>query len=200
MYESAEYRLIREFLRPDLPVIELGSSIGAISSTIARKLNPGQHLICVEANPFIISALERNLERNASHISVEVVHAAVSYEDKTVAFGVAGNNLTSGICHESASEATTVPAITLEALVIKGGRKPYQLVADIEGGEVAVLMHDRETLRRCQLIVMELHDTGFNGRTYTPTDLRNLFEQQGFEVVASYGRVVACRRLNARES
>lgn len=47
IYESAEYRFVRDFISPMLPVIELGSSLGAIASVIARQLERAQSLIRV---------------------------------------------------------------------------------------------------------------------------------------------------------
>src|SRR6185437_3344965 len=49
-YESAEIRLINKFLNPDLPVIELGGSLGIISSFILNKLNSNTSLTVVEPN------------------------------------------------------------------------------------------------------------------------------------------------------
>lgn len=197
MYESAEYRFIKAFLLPNLPVIELGSSIGAISSVIAGQLDHGQRLVCVEANPFLIPQLRKNLDRNAPHLSAEIIHAAVCYEGETVRFGISANNLTSSIPGALGAETTTVPAVTLRALVEQGNRRPYQLVADIEGAEIAFLLHDAESLRSCQVMVLELHPTQANGSSYTPTDLEHLIESRGFRIAARYGAVVACERLDA---
>lgn len=196
MYESAEYRFIKAFLVPNLPVIELGSSIGAISSVIAGQLDHGQRLICVEANPFLIPQLRKNLARNASHLSAEIIHAAVCYEGESVRFGISANNLTSSIPGDPGAETTTVPAVMLKTLLAKG-RGPYQLVADIEGAEIAFLLHDAESLRSCQVMVLELHHTQSNGSSYTPTDLEHLIESRGFSIAARYGAVVACQRLDA---
>jgi FkbM family methyltransferase len=197
MYESAEHRFIKAFLLPNLPVIELGSSIGAISSAIAGQLAHGQRLICVEANPFLIPQLRKNLDRNASHLSAEIINAAVSYEGETVRFGISANNLTSSISGNPGAETTTVPAITLKALIANWDRGPYQLVADIEGAEIAFLMRDAESLRSCKVMVLELHHTQSNGSCYTPTDLQHLIEGLGFCISARYGAVVACQRLDA---
>jgi len=197
MYESAEHRFIKAFLLPNLPVIELGSSIGAISSAIAGQLDHGQRLICVEANPFLIPQLRKNLARNASHLSAEIIHAAVCYEGETVRFGISANNLTSSISGDPGAETTTVPAVTLRALLAQGDPGPYQLVADIEGAELAFLLHDAESLRSCQVMVLELHHTQSNGAAYTPTDLEHLIESLGFRIAARYGAVVACQRLDA---
>lgn len=197
MYESAEHRFIKAFLQPNLPVIELGSSIGAISSVIAGRLEQGQRLTCVEANPSLIPQLRKNLDRNASHLSAEIIHAAVCYEGKTVRFRISANNLTSSIPGDPGAETTTVPAITLKTLLAQGDWGPYQLVADIEGAELAFLLNDAESLRSCQGMVLELHHTQSNGSSYTPTDLQHLIEALGFRISARYGAVVACQRLDA---
>ncbi len=50
-YESAEGRLIERHLSDQYDVVELGASIGVISSHIAAKLGRGRKLIAVEPNP-----------------------------------------------------------------------------------------------------------------------------------------------------
>lgn len=59
LYESAEVRFVKEHLRPDLDVIEAGSSIGVVSSHVAKRLRPGRKLICVEADHRLLGTLKR---------------------------------------------------------------------------------------------------------------------------------------------
>lgn len=193
MYESAEYRFVKSFLRPNLPVIELGSSIGAISSAIARQLARGERLTCVEANPALIPTLKSNLLRNASHLQVEVIHAAVAYDTDVVRFGVSANNLTSSIPADPSESEVIVAGVTLSALLEKENQVPYQLVADIEGAEVDVLLRDVDALRGCRLMVMELHDTVRSGQAYSTGQLESLIVSAGFAIVARYGHVVVCQ-------
>src|SRR5689334_8344200 len=61
-YESAEIRFIHKYLRHDLPIIELGTSVGIVAC-ISRKKNSEQ-LVCVEANPELIAVIEKNFELN----------------------------------------------------------------------------------------------------------------------------------------
>lgn len=194
MYESAEYRLVRRFLRPDLPVIELGSSIGAISSVIAQHMDRGQRLTCVEANLALIPVLKRNLCRNADHLMVKIVHAAVSYDSDVVRFAVSTNNLTSSIPSGSPAEATHVKSVRLAELVGGEAGPAFQMVADIEGAEVALYLQDANSLDRCEVMIVELHSTVWRGKPYTPSDLEHLIESLGFQVVARDGAVVACCR------
>ena len=56
IYERSEISLIKRFINIDLPVIELGASIGGISLAILRSVN-SQKVISVEANPRLIPNL-----------------------------------------------------------------------------------------------------------------------------------------------
>jgi FkbM family methyltransferase len=193
MYESAEYRFVRSFLRPDLPVVELGSSIGAVSSTIAQRLAPGQRLTCLEANPALLSTLQRNLCRHAEHLSVEVVHAAITYDATEARFLVAADNLVSHVA-ASPGQVAVVPGTTLTKLCQRLNGSPYQLVADIEGAEADILDRDVSALQCCERMIMELHDSHREDRVFTQTRLKDLIQNAGFDIVAEYGAVVACCR------
>ncbi len=194
MYESAEVRFITAYLRSDLPVVELGSSIGAVSSVIAGHLDNGQRLICVEPNPNLLSVLSDNLSRNASHLDVKTLNAAVAYDAATVSLHLTGDNLTSRRSSQASEQSVEVPAVTLKEVVAGLGGGPYQLVLDIEGGEVAMLLNDATALQACELLVAELHEVRHGGRTYTVADQVDLLQANGFEILSRYGAVVACRR------
>lgn len=193
MYESAEYRFVRDYLLPDVPVIELGSSIGAVSSVIAARLRPGQHLTCVEANPKLIPSLKRNLDRNGSHLDVDVIHAAVAYGKDSVPFIISDNNLVSNVAARPIDGITNVPTVSLSDLLARSRCTSFQLVADIEGAELGVLLHDQDALRLCRAMIMELHDTLRDDQAYSREDLERLIVASGFQVLARYGSVIVCR-------
>ena len=97
-YESAEIRFVRAHLQGDLDVVELGSSLGGVSSEIARRLQPGRQLVCVEANPDLLGILGRNLQRNAPHVQVQLVHGAINYCGRPeVEFAIGESNLSSHV-------------------------------------------------------------------------------------------------------
>lgn len=195
IYESAEYRFVRDHLLHDLPVIELGSSIGAISSAIAHRLCSGQFLICVEANPALIPTLETNLEKHGSHLNATVVHAAVCYDADFVRFAVADNNLVSSMASNCESETIEVRTVTLASLAGRFPGMPFQLVADIEGAELELLLRDAASLRLCRLMIIELHNTRRGEQTYSRDFLQELIVDAGFTVADHYGSVVVCQRL-----
>lgn len=194
IYESAEYRFVRDYLSPALPVIELGSSLGAIASVIVRRLQPDQRLICVEANPRLPHAIERTLKRNAPHLQTKVINAAIGYGCSHVDFRLRDDNLCSSVEGTGDAEIVRVPCITLAELVSQLGDGDYQLVADIEGAEAALLLHDKGVLARCQVAILELHSAEQEGNLVTPDDLVDMLYAVGFQAITRYGPVVACRR------
>jgi len=194
LYESAEYRLVRDYLLSDFPVIELGSSIGAASNVVATRLRPGQHLTCVEANPKLIPTLKRDLDHNGSPLDVDVIHAAVAYRGDSVPFIISDNNLVSNVAVQPVDGITIVPTVSLSDLLTRSRCTSFQLVADIEGAELDVLLHDRDALRLCRVIIMELHDTHRDAQAYSRDDLASLVVDAGFQIIARYGSVIVCRK------
>lgn len=197
IYESAELRFIRSHLRTDLDVVEVGSSIGAVSSAIAQRLGPGRRLLCVEANPTLIPLLRRNVAANAPDRAVEIVNRAIDYRNDSVVFTegalttgghTVGSRPDGGRTHE-------VPASTLEALLDAHGIGEYALVSDIEGAEAGFIGSDPAALARCQQLLIELHDAEIDGRSETVASLRDaLTGRHGFRVSASHGPVYVFER------
>jgi FkbM family methyltransferase len=200
MYESAELRFVRDHLAADRDVVEIGASIGAVSSAIAQRLAPGRRLVCVEANPALIGVLRENVEANAAHLSVEIVNKGVHYESDRVSFVEAVDNKGGQVAHLESESRSWVPAITLLGLLDECGLDRYSLVADIEGAEAAIIERDSAALGRCDQIVIELHDASGGGCQATIDRLiEALTAQHGFELRARHGSVCAFERGKASD-
>ena len=157
MYESAERRFIKRYLHSDLPTVELGSSLGGVSSHIAKSLAHGQTLVCVEANPFLIDTLKSNLAQNASHLKTTVINAAIHYDGPRCHFDVQDDHLVSSV-NKNGSSSTEIDSLQLRDIdLVNAGA--YQLVCDIEGAESQILTYDSEALANCRRIIIELHDS-----------------------------------------
>jgi FkbM family methyltransferase len=192
LYEGAERRFVHKYLHANIDVVEVGSSIGAISSQIGQRLNANRRLICVEGNPRIQRTLAGNIARNCDHLNTEIVAAAIAYGDTEVEFGLANDNLDSRTgSKDGQAEYVRVPAITLSNLLREKALGDYQLVADIEGAELDILNHDGEALANCKRIVIELHDVHHQHATTTVADIKAKFESNGFVTLEQYGRVLA---------
>jgi FkbM family methyltransferase len=198
-YESAETRLIEKYLQRSGVVIELGGSLGIVSSHIVSKLNGGK-LIIVEANPKLLHTINRNTSlHNKRNIEVIVVNKAVSYKGSSIFLHVTENNTASRIGSES-EQSIEVACIQLSDLVDTYVSESFSLVCDIEGCEVDILVNDTGALTNCSQIFMELHKTDYNGRKYTTEDVLEKLCGLGFELVERDGNVVYMEnsRFNGR--
>lgn len=195
MYESAEIRFVRKYLRSDLDVIELGASIGVVSAQIASLLQPGRTLTSVEANPELIGRIEVNVRRNSSIVPT-VLHKAIDHAGRQWAeLVLGGSNLGSAVDKATDGRMVRVPTITLAELASTFGQRGYSLVSDIEGAEAGFIMGSPEVLKDCRQIIIELHDTTHRGeRLEVPELVDALVSTHGFRVRDQYGPVYAFER------
>jgi FkbM family methyltransferase len=155
LYEHEEIELVRDFIRPDDRVIELGACIG-VTSCIANKLlkDKARHLV-VEANPFCIAALYQNRRLNDADFLIE--NCAVSAQHH-VTFYLHPSIVMGGTAQPEKSSPVCLPAKSFAELNARYG--PFTaLIMDIEGAELEVLESAREILRHYRLVIFELHDS-----------------------------------------
>jgi hypothetical protein len=113
LYERAELRFVRSWLRGDLDVVELGSSIGIVSAHLARKLERGQRLVCVEANGALLKLLAENVRTNAPAAELSIRHGAIAYEGPAggpVALAIAPTNVGSRLAPHGGEQTVEVPS------------------------------------------------------------------------------------------
>jgi FkbM family methyltransferase len=196
LYETAEVRFVRRYLPPALDVVELGSSIGVMGAQVLRVQEPGRRLTCVEANPDLLQPLRANTKDGGSR--VRIVHGAIHYPEgacETVGFVHGDSNLDGRVGGFSAGRQVQVRAFTLSEVLRESGFGHYALVCDIEGAEAGIVVYDKAALASCRLAVFELHETNFEGQTYTVDRLANqLLDVHGFELVDRYGPVLVFGR------
>jgi FkbM family methyltransferase len=193
-YESAEIRFVERHLPTDVDVVELGASIGVVSAHIARRLERGRSLVCVEANPQLLDALQTNATSNSRGARVSVSHGAISYDAATeVSFAIGERNIDSRLAGGPAG-GVSVPVLTLSGVLRAHQLGEYALVTDIEGAEAFVFRDDAKALGRCRIIVAELHDMDVDGTRVRPDDFVRQLEQLGFDLIERHGPVIAMTR------
>jgi FkbM family methyltransferase len=195
MYESAESRFVQRYLRSDLDTIEFGASLGFVSCQIRRRLERNARLFCVEANPNLLPVLRRNLELNVPGAEVTTINAAVDESGaEFIELALGRDNLDSRV-NASADRRITVKAIQLREFVREHAIEQYALVCDIEGSEAGFIFGDPAALQGCRQILIELHNTAWNGRDLSVGNLRDaLVDRHGFRQVDTYGRVFVFER------
>lgn len=142
-----------------LPAVEIGSCIGATTTTLAR--NTDEYVIAVEAHPKAKDVLKRTRELN--DVNYEIVSAAYDPRGEgPVEFRVGTENMgffESSVMEEheiDLAETIEVPGTTLQQLRMEFAMDEFILVMNAEGAE-RLLMEEPEQLRRCPLIITEVH-------------------------------------------
>ena len=195
-YEAFERYAISRFLVPDLPVIELGGSIGIVSClTNSRLARPEEHVV-VEANPALIAPLIANRDRNRCRFGI--VNAALAYGHATVAFHVSASSVASTLLDTTgATRVVDVDAVTFESLVSRAGFGRCALVCDIEGAEIDLVAHEAEALARfVELFIVEVHPQLVGAEAVAALETR--LQSVGFSPIWSRGTVWVFRHAGSR--
>lgn len=189
IYESAEARLISKYIQSGVPVIEFGSSLGVISRLIGFKNK--ERVICVEANLKLIESIKFNLS-DIQGLNFKIINCALSYSDNPVFFSSKeGQNLTGRVSKESGD---IVQSITLSEVIATEGINEYTLVMDIEGSEIEILLNDRDSLKNCKVMIMELHETDYEDKMYSIDAMKCIIESIGFSLLERDGNCFAFNR------
>jgi len=196
-YEEPERQLIETFLRRDLPVIELGGSLGFISAFVDHRLAPDVPYVVVEANAHLLETCRRNAQSGRGAGATQVLHAACAYGAPTISFMVSDHAHASRLAEaEDAPEnVVTVPAVTLSDLVKRHANDgPYSLIMDIESGEWDVLEHDGGAFAQCDHAIIEIHPAIFRKQGRTVERFMEMTREAGLKVVGQIGQSYAFAR------
>jgi FkbM family methyltransferase len=183
-YETAELRFIKKYLRTDLPVVELGASIGVVSMQIAAKTK--ENVYCIEANPNLIDTIRKNFNQN--HLTnFSVFNYIIANSAEPYYFIPWGDNTTGQISNVNHPESTPVPSVSLTDFLHEKNIGEFILVSDIEGAEIQLLKDDSASFKECRQIIIELHDKEFKNERFTVNNMVDLFIKLGFRVVDRFG-------------
>ena len=133
----------------------MGGGFGVISCTINKKLsNPRNHVV-IEANPYLITPLEKNRDINGCQFTI--INKALGYGADLVTMYLQENIGSSGTKHQM-GEKIEVGTISLEKLLILSGFNVANLVTDIEGSEFDLIDKEMGILKnKIKTIIVEFH-------------------------------------------
>ncbi len=152
-YKAGERKLIRQFLRADDRVIQLGGCIGVLSCLVNSQLTWRTHHLVVEANPELIPLLRRHRELNRACFQIE--ECAVSTEPE-VTLSVHRLMTHSGIFAQGEARQIRVRGRSLAELHDSHG--PFNvLLMDVKGSELEILKSSSNLLLEYRLVIIELH-------------------------------------------
>jgi len=194
-YEQEEATLISNHLPDNIPVIELGGSLGVVSALIRSKLRPDARHVIVEANPKLIGICKTNAQVGMGGGWTEIVHGAVFYDGPVARFGIANEVHASAIGPAASGETIEVPAVKLAELYRQlGSPESFVLVSDVEGAEYDLFAHETETLRHVELAIVELHPRSYAAQGRSEADLLRNAAAAGLQVAERLSDVVLLRR------
>ena len=199
-YEAKEARFIQEYLPPGSEVLELGASLGIVSSIILGR-RPSR-LVSYEAVPGLVDIARQMIAHNHPDAPWELVHCAIAAEGVTeVSFAwspeyTQGGSVARG---PGAGEGATLlfPAASLAGVIERHGLPSSAwLVMDIEGMEWELARRQAAGLRHFAGIIVECHDITDGGRHVPHAQVLEEITRAGFDIVdrRSKGAVLMRRR------
>ena len=199
-YEASEAAMILAYLPPNVPVIELGGSLGIVSRLVRSRLRADIRHLVLEANPEIIDVCRGNALRGAPPGMSEVLNAALFHDAKVVEFKLGheihNNSLYGDGLH---CRLVKVPAVTLADLLERiGTPEHFVLISDIEGGEFAIFEHEAALLSRLTVGIIELHPRIYGSMGRSEAELLDLCAASGLEVMDRRHNVIVIRPVPRR--
>lgn len=194
-YEAGELRFIHKYFKGDTDVIELGGSMGIVTSHLASLQKPGRQIISVEANPFLADTLTTNVNRYRNPINKFILLTkAIAYKSMEVALRITDNSTETKaelVSKQRNENEVIVPTIKLADIVSQFNLKDFTLVCDIEGAEIELLENDDLALKSCKELYIELHETSNGVKEFSIEDLKKLIiERHKFELIDQNGPVL----------
>jgi len=178
-YEDFERRAVLQYVRPELPVIELGACIGVVACITNKLLNnPADHVV-VEANPNVLPHLNEN--RVANSCEFEILNAAIAYDRDSITFVPSMDFWGSSLEQKNGGDPVTVKTLRLRDVISAKNFKAFTLICDIEGYEYDLVRHEAEVLGKADTIILETH-ARYIGEPKT-SELLSTLKQMGFKTV-----------------
>jgi FkbM family methyltransferase len=160
-YERPEREAVRRFLDPDLPVVELGGSIGVVACLTNRRLGDPRRHVVVEANAALVPLLLKNRALNGCEFTV--LPRLVAYgSERATFYANTANFVISSATPGSGSgpvDGVEVQTIDLRSIVDGYHFERCTLICDIEGGESDLLRYEADVLgAKVGGMILEVHE------------------------------------------
>ncbi len=157
--------LLGSLLEPGATVYDVGANVGLHALPMARRIEPGGRLFCIEPNPVCIHFLRANLALHGLE-NVEILPFALAEKSGEIPlklnYGNANLGLVagdSGFYFGKAGHQIKVPCRSFDDLLDEFHLPPPDLIKiDVEGAEAAVLRGARRHLEKYRPpLALELH-------------------------------------------
>ncbi len=192
--QAAELDAFIAACRPRMLLFDVGAHFGLFSFAALRFGGPHARAIAVDPSPAALRTALRVARRNGLADRLEIVRAAAGAVEGRVGMvdvGVqaSGYYVPADDAHP-ASEQSSVPAVTVDALAQRFGQ-PTHLKIDVEGFEEEVLRGAAAVLRCADppAVFLELHHRMARGRGLDPAGTLDLLASGGFTIYDKRSRI-----------
>lgn len=160
-YERAERKLLAALIEPGDRVIELGASLGIVSTLLARRVGAEGAVVAVEPNRHLQGHFERQVARNGVSVRLltalgcPIWHGPVPERWRSQRFAAAANSLSGRAAGEGGDD---VPWLTLGEVASQVSLPdPTALVVDVEGVEEVWCTCRPELPESVRTVIVEIH-------------------------------------------
>jgi len=182
-YEKEEATHLANYLTDEDSVLELGSCLGYVSCITNKILGDKRKHIVLEANPHLISWIEKNKQENNCHFKIE--HCIISNKKNNEFF--IHDLIVGGSTRRKTGNSVVVSGTTFQALKEKHGINFNTLIMDIEGGELDLFREHAHELIHFQKIFYEVHPFANILSKEEAQECENILSNLGFELVLRDG-------------
>ncbi len=119
---------------------------------------------------------------------------AICYDNsEKIDFCLEGSHLSGRVISEETKGKQTVSVKTtsLSNIVNKYKVDKFILVSDVEGMEIPIFLKEKELLKKCQQIFLEIDGISYEGVDYSIDDIIKIISDLGFELIERYYNCVA---------
>jgi FkbM family methyltransferase len=194
-YEAKEARYIQAHLPAGAEVLELGASLGIVSSIILGR-RPSR-LISYEAVGPLTEIARQVVAHNHPAAPWTLVHCAIAGEGVAeVSFDWSPAHTQGGsVASKPAKTHLRVPAESLASAIARHHLSTEAwLVMDIEGMEWPIARQQAAALRHFAGMIVECHDVREGDRVIPHEEVVAELAKAGFDIIARRGQVSVLRR------
>lgn len=175
--ERDEQNLVRQYIKKDDIVLELGARYGSVSCAINFKLNNKNNQVSVEPDNRVWKSLKRNKEYNKCNFNI--VEGFISNKKLSL---INKNDWIDGYAATSIEDINSnIPSYTLDEIKNKYNLKFNVLVADCEGFLETFFDENPDFYNELRMIIFEAdYDTKCNYNK-----IKQNLESKGFQKILS---------------
>jgi FkbM family methyltransferase len=152
-YEAEEVGILKNHLKPNDIVMEIGAGIGFLSCYCAQHIGSAR-VFAYEANPFMINKINETYSLN--NVTPEIYNKLLTSKTGKTAFFLEKNFWSSSSIRRS-TDSEEVEVVTANINDEIKQKKPSFLIIDIEGGEKDLIPLIDFANNQIQKILIEIH-------------------------------------------